>query len=44
MLSTKKSKEFEPTEPKAVAVPVWTPQPNPLTRAEIRKLVIDQIG
>lgn len=33
-----------PTEAKAVLVPEWAPQPNPLTREEIRKLVIDQIG
>jgi len=24
--------------------PAWTPQPNPLSREEMRKLVIDQIG
>jgi hypothetical protein len=41
---TKKPKEHEPTESKGAAVPVWTPQPNPLTREEIRKIVIDQIG
>lgn len=29
---------------KAVAVSTWKPQPIPLTRAEIQKLVIDQIG
>lgn len=33
-----------PPEAKAVAVAAWAPQPNPLTRAEIQKLVIDQIG
>ncbi|WP_262269260.1 hypothetical protein [Microvirga yunnanensis] len=44
IVSTKKSKAFGPTDSKVVAVPVWAPQPNPLTPAEIRKLVIDQIG
>ncbi|MXQ10510.1 hypothetical protein [Microvirga makkahensis] len=44
ILSSKKSKELEPTESKMVAVPAWAPQPNPLTPAEIRKIVIDQIG
>ena len=33
-----------PTEAKAVVVPAWAPQPSPMTREEIRKLVIDQIG
>ncbi len=33
-----------PTDAKAVVVRAWTPQPNPLSREEIRKLVIDQIG
>jgi hypothetical protein len=33
-----------PIEEKATVVPVWTPQPNPMTREEIRKQVIDQIG
>jgi hypothetical protein len=32
------------TDAKAVVVPVWAPQPSPMTREEIRKLVIDQIG
>jgi hypothetical protein len=44
ILDTKKSRNHRPTEAKAVVVPAWTPQPNPLTREEIRKLVIDQIG
>ena len=44
ILDTKKLRNHRPTEAKAVVVPVWTPQPNPLTREEIRKLVIDQIG
>ena len=29
---------------KAIAVATWSPQPNPLTREEIRRLVVDQIG
>jgi len=33
-----------PTEAKAFVVPEWAPQPSPMTREEIRKLVIDQIG
>ena len=33
-----------PAEAKAVVVRAWAPQPNPLSREEIRKLVIDQIG
>lgn len=41
---TRKSRDHRPAEAKAVAVPVWTPQPSPLTREEIRKLVINQIG
>ncbi len=32
------------TKAKAIVAPAWAPQPNPLTRAEIQKLVIDQIG
>jgi hypothetical protein len=32
-----------PTEAKAV-VRAWAPQPSPMTREEIRRLVIDQIG
>jgi hypothetical protein len=44
IIITKKPKEHERTEFKAVAVSVWTPQPNPLTRAEIRKIVLGQIG
>lgn len=31
-------------EAKAIVAPTWAPQPSPLTRAEIQKLVIDQIG
>jgi hypothetical protein len=41
--ATKKPRNSQSTEVKA-AVPAWTPQPNLLTREEIRKLVIDQIG
>ena len=33
-----------PIEAKAVVVPEWAPQPSPMTREEIRKQVIDQIG
>jgi len=33
-----------PTKAKEIVVQAWVPQPNPLTREEIRKLVIDQIG
>jgi hypothetical protein len=33
-----------PTEAKAMLVPEWAPQPSPMTREEIRKQVIDQIG
>ena len=33
-----------PTEAKAVLIPVWAPQPSPMTREEIQKQVIDQIG
>jgi hypothetical protein len=33
-----------PTEAKAFVVPEWVPQPSLMTREEIRKQVIDQIG
>jgi hypothetical protein len=33
-----------PSEAKAVAIRAWAPQPNPMTREEIRRMVIDQIG
>jgi hypothetical protein len=33
-----------PTEAKVFAVPEWMPQPSPMTREEIQKQVIDQIG
>ncbi|WP_201864987.1 hypothetical protein [Microvirga soli] len=39
-----KSDYRRPSEPKTVRVRAWAPQPNLLTREEIRKLVIDQIG
>jgi regulator of nucleoside diphosphate kinase len=44
ILDTRESRNHRPAEAKAVVVPAWAPQPNPLTREEIRKLVIDQIG
>jgi hypothetical protein len=40
----KRPHDPRPTEAKAVAVPRWAPQPNPLTREEIRRLVLEQIG
>jgi hypothetical protein len=40
----KKPRIHQPAEIRVDAVPAWSPQPNPLTREEIRKLVIDQIG
>ncbi|QRM35910.1 hypothetical protein [Microvirga sp. VF16] len=33
-----------PIEAKVFVVPEWAPQPNSMTREEIRKQVIDQIG
>jgi hypothetical protein len=39
-----KTSDRRPTDAKAVVVPAWAPQPSPMTREEIRKLVIDQIG
>ncbi|MGF9756233.1 hypothetical protein AAII07_13595 [Microvirga sp. 0TCS3.31] len=42
--TTKDSRNPQRTEAKAVAAPPRSPQSNPLTREEIRKLVIDQIG
>jgi hypothetical protein len=33
-----------PTEARTLPIPEWAPQPNPMTREEIRKQVIDQIG
>jgi hypothetical protein len=41
---TKRLRNHRPTEAKAVVVPAWAPQPSPMTREEIRKQVIDQIG
>ena len=39
-----KSRDHRTAEAKAVLVRAWAPQPNLLSREEIRKLVIDQIG
>ncbi len=41
---TKKPRIARPNEAKAVVGRAWAPQPSLLTREEIRKLVIDQIG
>ncbi|MBB3019160.1 hypothetical protein FHR70_002214 [Microvirga lupini] len=41
---TGKSSDRRPSEPRNATVRAWTPQPIPLTREEIRKLVIEQIG
>jgi len=32
------------TDAKAVAVSAWAPQPNPLSREEIRRMVMEQLG
>ena len=32
------------TDPKATLIAEWAPQPSPMTREEIRKIVIEQIG
>ncbi|WP_457090708.1 hypothetical protein [Microvirga sp. P5_D2] len=42
--ATGKSRDRQPREAREGVVRAWAPQPNPLTREEIRKLVIDQIG
>ncbi|WP_414474691.1 hypothetical protein [Microvirga sp. M2] len=42
--TTRKPRIERPTEAKAVVVAPWAPQPNPLTREEIRRIVIAQIG
>ena len=42
--ATRKPGNHRPTEAKAVVVPAWAPQPDRLTREEIRRIVIDQIG
>jgi hypothetical protein len=42
--ATGKSGDRRPSEPRTIMVRPWAPQPNPLTREEIRKLVIEQIG
>ncbi len=39
-----KARIHRPIKVKGAVVQAWVPQPNPLTREEIRKLVIDQIG
>jgi hypothetical protein len=44
ILDTKKSRNHRPTEAKVFVVPEWAPQPSPMTREEIQKQVIDQIG
>jgi len=41
---TKGTHSHRLTEAKAFVVPEWVPQPSPMTREEIRKLGIDQIG
>ncbi|GEO13662.1 hypothetical protein [Microvirga aerophila] len=42
--ATKRLDIHRPPEAKAAVIPAWAPQPSPLTREEIRKQVIDQIG
>jgi hypothetical protein len=42
--ATTKSRERRPAEGKVIVVRAWAPQPSPMSREEIRKLVIDQIG
>jgi hypothetical protein len=42
--ATSKPSNHRSTEAKAVVVPAWAPQPDLLTREEIRRIVIDQIG
>jgi hypothetical protein len=42
--ATRKPGHQRSTEAKAVVVPAWAPQPDRLTREEIRRIVIDQIG
>ncbi|SCY07138.1 hypothetical protein [Microvirga guangxiensis] len=44
MTRNKKSRIHQPTEIKVATLRAWTPQPNPLSREEIRKHVINQIG
>lgn len=41
---TTRTHSQRPTEVKAVVVSAWAPQPSSMTREEIRKQVIDQIG
>jgi len=40
----RKTGNRRPVEAKPVAVRAWTPQPFPLSREEVRRIVIDQIG
>lgn len=44
IIDTHKLRIHSQIKAKAAVVRAWAPQPNPLTREEIRKLVIDQIG
>jgi len=41
---TRKTRIHQAAKAKAAVVPAWAPQPSPMTREEIRRLVIDQIG
>ena len=40
----KRPHDSQPPEAKAVVLSEWAPQPSTMTREEIRKIVIDQIG
>ena len=40
----KRSFDRRSTEVKTAVASAWLPQPNPLTREEIRKIVMEQIG
>ena len=40
----RKLRNIKPPEMKAAEASAWTPPPSLLTREEIRKIVIDQIG
>jgi hypothetical protein len=42
--NTKKPRDHQPVKVKRGTVSGWAPQPDLLTREEIRKIVIDQIG
>ncbi len=39
-----RERNIRSADTKAIVVATWSPQPNPLTREEIRRLVVDQIG